>query len=111
MRVPAIILLCLPSFGAFGQTIPANVTFRLFFGAQIAFQRPVFIAEIPGRDSHYVVLEQWRGVAAVGRRAGNAWVKDTLALVQTISTQNEMGLLGLAFHPGYTTNRKFYLFY
>ncbi len=94
-----------------GQTIPKNVTFRNLFGGQISIERPVFFAEVPGRDSHFVVLEQWRGIAAVAHRKAGVWIKDTLALAATLDTESEMGLLGLAFHPRYTVNRKFYLFY
>ena len=97
---------------ASGQAIPTNVTYRDFFGTAIRFTRPVFFAPLPGRDSAYVVVEQTGNVQAVTRQ-GNAWVK---SLFVNITVQggtgggDEQGLLGLAFHPNYPTNRRYYLY-
>ncbi len=77
----------------------------------VTFSRPVSFTEVPGKDSTYVVLEQQRGNAIVIHRRNGAWVKDTLVKITVVSSQNEMGFLGLAFHPNFTVNHKYYVFY
>ena len=94
--------------------IPNTVTFTNAFvnnGTGVTFSRPVFFAEIPGRDSNYVVLEQQRGNAIIVHRRNGAWVKDTLVKIPVVSNQNEMGFLGLAFHPNFSVNHRYFVFY
>jgi glucose/arabinose dehydrogenase len=57
-----------------------------------------------------VVLEAHRGFALVVSQKNNAWVKDTLARI-SVSQENEMGFLGIAFHPDFVHNHKFYVSY
>lgn len=106
--------LTLLMLGLSGATaaIPTNVTFGNYFNGQVTFVRPLFFAEVPGRDSNYVVLEE-SGLAGVVHRRNGAWVKDTLLRMNTAysATNNTLGLLGLAFSPNFTTNRKYYVFY
>ncbi len=92
--------------------IPTDVTFTDYFGGQVTFVRPLYFSEVPGKDSNYAVLEQQGMVDVVYRRNG-IWVKDTLLKINTAysAANNTLGLLGLAFDPNFTTNRKYYLFY
>src|SRR3989338_6402711 len=91
--------------------IPNTVTFRDFFGGQVFFQRPTFFAEVPGRDSHYVVLEQYLGQISLMPRAGGSWIKEVFLRLAVYTSGNEQGLVGFAFHPDYARNRKYYLNY
>ncbi len=70
------------------------------------FDRPVFITGAPGTDALFVV-EQPGLISIVedGVRAGEPFL-DLRDLVG--SRRNEQGLLGLAFHPGYESNGRFF---
>jgi len=71
--------------------------------------RPVFVTAPPG-DKRLFVIEQ----AGRIRLVENGSVADTPFLDITDRVNdggNEQGLLGLAFHPGWTSNGKFYVYY
>ncbi len=97
-------------FSIVTATIPNSVTFVKAFNGT-SFARPVFFAQVPGKDSTYVVLEQQAGNAIIVHPKNGAWVKDTLLHLTVINNQNEMGFIGLAFHPNFTINRKYYVYY
>jgi glucose/arabinose dehydrogenase len=93
--------------------IPNNVTSRNFFGTTL-FTRPIHVEEIPGKDSVFVVLEQYSGQVLILRYANGAWTKsvfDTVVFTGTVTSNRELGLLGMAFHPNFSQNRKYYLIY
>lgn len=98
---------------------PGNaVQFVQAFGGT-SFNQPVCLASPPGDTQRVFVCEKGgllRVVTNLASGAGGAPTFLNLPAVLTargesISTQSEQGLLGLAFHPGYATNRHFYLFY
>ncbi len=74
------------------------------------FDRPVYFGAFPLKEKTYVVLESHQGLALIISRQGNAWVKDTLVKID-VHQANEMGLLGIAFHPDYKNNHKYYVSY
>ena len=110
MRASRILLML--GVSAVTGAIPTNVTFGNYFNGQVTFVRPLFFAEVPGKDSNYVVLEE-NGLAGIVHRRNGSWVKDTLLKINVAysATNNTLGLLGLAFHPNFTSNRKYYVFY
>ncbi|MEO0632345.1 MAG: PQQ-dependent sugar dehydrogenase, partial [Planctomycetota bacterium] len=75
--------------------------------------RPVFVTHAPGDFDRIFVVEQRTG--STGRIRIIELASDTLLptpfLTQSVNTANEEGLLGLAFHPDYATNGKFYINY
>ncbi|HLU70294.1 MAG TPA: PQQ-dependent sugar dehydrogenase [Fibrobacteria bacterium] len=98
--------------GAQSQTIPDNVTFRNHFG-DMRFNRPLQLAEYPGEDSVYVVVQQSGRLVTVQHQNGN-WVKTDsadIAVLGGTSGGNEQGLLGFAFHPDFRENRRYYVNY
>ncbi len=93
--------------------IPDNVTFEDFFEGALTFERPLFFEEIPGKPDHYLILEK-TGKAFAAYKADGAWTKSeflSLEVAGTGTNGSEQGLLGLAFHPDYANNRKFYVNY
>ena len=77
----------------------------------LTFTRPVGMAVPPGETNRLFVIEQ-RGVISVIpdlRAPSRETFLDLEALVD--DSNNEEGLLGLAFHPGYAANGLFYVFY
>lgn len=79
----------------------------------LSFSRPLWMEEIPTKAEHFLVLEQV-GALQMVRREGTAWTK-TQFVSFTVSGGksggDEDGLLGVAFHPGYKDNRKYYVYY
>ncbi|MCB0723765.1 MAG: PQQ-dependent sugar dehydrogenase [Ignavibacteriae bacterium] len=77
-----------------------------------SFTRPVFLTHAPDATDRIFVIEQ-RGVV-------NVWPNDSTTSARTTfmdidprvdNSGNEMGLLGLAFHPNYQSNGYFYVDY
>jgi glucose/arabinose dehydrogenase len=107
---------CLTGFAlSDSAAIPKSVTLRNFFGNGFTLERPVAFVEMPGQDSVYAVVQQ-SGATIVVRRQGGAWVKsrfDSVGVggVNSGTSGQDGGLLGLAFHPDYAANGRYYLYY
>lgn len=74
------------------------------------FDKPVYFGAFPGKAKTNVVLEQHEGNALLVHRKGGKWAKDTLYR-REVHHANEKGLLGIAFHPRFNANRKYYISY
>ena len=77
--------------------------------------RPVFMTSPPGEFDRLFIVEQWAGTTGRVRiytRSTNTLQSTGSAFLSlTVQNSNEQGLLGLAFHPDYATNRKFYIYF
>lgn len=73
------------------------------------FSSPVFVAQAPGDDATLFVVEQPGRIMLV--RAGAVLATPFLDIRGTVRFGGEQGLLGLAFHPDYATNGRFFVFY
>jgi glucose/arabinose dehydrogenase len=69
--------------------------------------RPVLVTN--AGDARLFVVEQGGRIRIV--EGGALRATPFLDLTARISTGGERGLLGLAFHPGYAANRRFFVFY
>ena len=98
--------LTLSSFGQAELQSPPEVAFQSFISTGL--NDPVRI--VPSEDGYLFVIEQGDGDVEVYNLAGVHQGK-FLDISSLISTGSERGLLGLAFHPNYLTNGKFYLNY
>ncbi len=96
---------------AFGLTGPqAQIKFKNAFPG-ITFSKPVYFGQMPGRAGKtFVVLEQHDGRVNVLTQNNGTWTKSTL-FEMAVNQANEMGLLGIAFHPDYKNNHKYYITY
>ena len=93
-----------------------EVTFRDFFS--LTFKRPVLLAEIPGHPDHYLVVEQPGTIVLVqpgsASNTPRGWEKIPFAKFSVAGGrffEDERGLLGLAFHPRFKENGKYYVNY
>ena len=79
----------------------------------LAFTDPTAIVSAPGETNRLFVTEQAGRVAVITNLAAptrTVFLDITSRVVGGMPT-DERGLLGLAFHPGYATNRFFFVFY
>jgi glucose/arabinose dehydrogenase len=79
------------------------------FGS-LSFIDPLAIVVPPGETNRLFVVEQ-EGTIAVITNLAQPTRSVFLDIEVPVVSGGEQGLLGLAFHPGYATNRQFYIFY
>ena len=74
---------------------------------KVGFSQPLFVTTAPGDDRLFVVEKG--GAIKILEEDGT--VRGTPFLKVSPSTGSEQGLLGLAFHPEYDTNRRLFINY
>ena len=100
--------------GGMPEVIPPAtrpLTFEPFFGADLVFEHPVCFEEIPGFTNRFVVVEHAGKSWMVERTAAGDKKTTLVDLSHTVRFGGATGLLGLAFHPQFAQNRKYYLKY
>ncbi|QEG20984.1 PQQ-dependent sugar dehydrogenase [Mariniblastus fucicola] len=73
--------------------------------------RPIFATSAPGDPDRLFVVEQHSADIKILDLATNTVTGTFLDLPNGVTTGNEQGLLGLAFHPDYASNGLFYVNY
>jgi uncharacterized repeat protein (TIGR03806 family) len=76
----------------------------------VIFDSVVAFANPPGETNRLFVVERGGSIYTITNLASPSKTL-FLDISSRVSTDGEGGLLGLAFHPGYTTNRQFFVFY
>lgn len=78
------------------------------------FVSPISLQEAPDRSNRLFIVDQpgqiWI-IAANGQKLPTPFIDISSKMVTLNAGYDERGLLGLAFHPNFRSNRKFYLFY
>src|SRR5262245_37280407 len=96
--------------------MPANAQLPAFKSTNafptLSFANPVCIASAPGETNRLFVCEQGGVIVAITNLTNptRTVFLDISGLI-TIGSAGEGGLLGLAFHPGFESNRLFYIWY
>lgn len=100
-----------------------QVAFRDYF--ETTFKRPVAMTELPGHADHYLIVEQPGTIVLVRpsekgsekdseKGSGKGWEKSPFVKVDVAGGrffEDERGLLGLALHPRFKENGKYYIHY
>lgn len=74
------------------------------------FERPLFVTYAPGDPTRLFVVEQAGLIRVI--EDGGVVEEPFLDVTANVTTEgNEQGLLGLAFHPDYAENGRFYVYY
>ncbi len=74
------------------------------------FESPVYVTQAPGDDEAYYVVERPGRILVV--RDGELRDEPFLDIADRVGTgHQERGLLGLAFHPDYRQNGRFFIYY
>jgi glucose/arabinose dehydrogenase/mono/diheme cytochrome c family protein len=76
----------------------------------LVFAEPVAIVSPPGETNRLFILERAGRIQVISNLA-NPTKTLFLDITGRVDLAGEGGLLGLAFHPGYKTNRFFYVYY
>lgn len=82
----------------------------VFDGAQVPLADPVWFGPLPGQANAFIALEQYTGTVVLIRRTATGWGRSDF-LKLAVRADGEMGLLGIAFHPRFAENRKYYVHY
>lgn len=73
----------------------------------VTFSQPVCLASPPQETNRLFILEKSGNIIVITNLAAPT---RTVFMSLPVLSDSESGLLGLAFHPGYATNRYFYVF-
>jgi glucose/arabinose dehydrogenase len=87
---------------------PSDAHIRLSLRAS-GLHRPVLLTDAPDGTSRLFIVEQGGRIMILNK--GRVRSTPFLSLAGKVSKGDEQGLLGLAFHPKFATNRKLYVNY
>jgi hypothetical protein len=73
------------------------------------FTQPTYLTAPPNDPTRLFVVEQAGRIRLI--KNGIVLATPFLDITTSVLSGGERGLLGLAFHPGYATNRRFYVYY
>lgn len=74
--------------------------------------RPLWMSEAPEGSGRFFIVEQQGRILLTRKGGTGAEMTEFLNIVKREPfVENEEGLLGLAFHPGFRTNNLFYVYY
>jgi len=99
-------LLLLLSFALASDIIAQQISLEEFATAS----NPVEITASPTNDNRLFVVQQ-SGTIRILNTNGTFEATNFLNITDRVNFSGEMGLLGLAFHPQFATNRYFYVYY
>jgi len=88
-------------------TLPALDVVSIDAPAGDGWRAPIHLTHAPGANDLYVVEQRGR----VRRIAADGTVTDFVDISRTVDYGGERGLLGMAFHPNYASNGRFFLYY
>jgi glucose/arabinose dehydrogenase len=88
-----------------------DMELKPFFSADVHFKLPVWFGEVPGFTNRFVVLEHAGKSWLITRTAQGDEQSSLLDLSSEVRFGGATGLLGLAFHPHFSENHKYYLKY
>ncbi len=81
-----------------------------FHGESLRFRHPIWFAPVPGIEDTFVVVENDPAKIWLLEKHGAVAVKTLFAdLSADACTGEHKGLMGLAFHPQFTENRRYFL--
>ena len=77
------------------------------------FTSPVGVVAEPGSERLFVIDQVGKIwiIDKAGNKIATPFIDIASRMISLMPGYDERGLLGLAFHPNYASNRKFYLFY
>jgi len=78
----------------------------------LKLDRPIWMSEAPDHSGRLFIVEQAGRILIMPKGADGAGGREFLNIVERHPfVDNEEGLLSMAFHPGFSTNGLFYIYY
>jgi glucose/arabinose dehydrogenase len=106
----AIVSFLFPTLGSGADNLPQLGLKPVF--ASLKVNRPLALAESPDGTGRWFLMEQAGKILILPKDRASADTKTFLDIVSRRPfVMNEEGLLGMAFHPQFKTNGKFYIYY
>ncbi len=97
------------SVTGFGQGVAAPFTVRLQPFITSGLSSPVFMTSARDGTNRLFIVEQGGTIRVV--QPGSNTSTEFLNITSRVLSGGERGLLGLAFHPEYSVNRRFFVYY
>lgn len=117
MRTRVTWIVCLVACAAFSHGLKAQQSLslvRIYTG----LSSPLYATSAPGDPGYLYVVERGGNIRVLNLSTTPATLLSTpflsstqLSLDHGLTSGGERGLLGLAFHPDYATNRRYYVYY
>lgn len=111
-KLLTITLLAVAAANGFAQALP-HITLKPVF-PRLTEERPVWMSEAPDGSGRMFIVYQTGKILVVKKGSDGGDAKEFLNIESRdpqAGGENECGLLSLAFHPGFATNRLFYIYY
>ena len=96
-------------WAALSLALPAHAQISGSTRVASNLDQPIFAAHAPGDASRLFIAQKGGAIRILDLTTGNMLPDNFLNPISDINPANEGGLLGLAFHPDYATNGKFYV--
>mgnify|MGYP001988669822 FL=1 len=92
------------------ERLAAPIKLTPIFGQSLGLQKPVWFGEHPSIKNLFVVLEKSRArISILEKDDDGREIRSTfLEIPEEVYVTNDEGLLGLAFHPNFSENRRYY---
>ena len=106
----AVAGLCLLAPALVAETLPSVKLVPVF--TKLTDERPVWMSEAPDGSGRMFIVYQDGKIVIVKKGSDGSDAKEFLNIVDRHPHfENEDGLMSIAFHPGFTTNHLFYVYY
>ena len=114
INIFSVALLLFAHFSTAAQPLP-KIRLRPTFPA-LTLDRPVWMCQAPGGSDNFFVVEQPGRILLVPKGSDGSHVKEFLNIEDRgtyieAGPNTGIGLMSIAFHPGFKTNGLFYIFY
>lgn len=90
------------------STTPARADINGLQRVASGLTSPIYVTHAPGDPSRLFIVQRG-GVIRILNLSSGALETTPFLTITGVDTEGEGGLLGMAFHPGYQTNGKFYV--
>jgi len=92
------------------SSVPNPVRFEAVFGMKKNFHKPVWFGGHPTIDGAFLVAEKSKGTISLLEKVdGEERISPFVNILDEIYVANDEGLLGVALHPGFAKNGRYFM--
>lgn len=109
--VPRVLTTLLLAAAFVQAQFPADVRLKPLFDSTVTpFAEPVWFGEYPGKPGAFLVGELG-GRLSLLEPSGAGYRASTFAQIRVYKATGNDGILGIAFHPDFPANRRYFIYY